>query len=344
MSENMVEIYRNECAEQPRRLADLLHAYAADAEVRHQMADLRKVIPLHQPLLWLGMGASYASALAGVAALWLKGKSSFTVEASEWLYFADKVQGQTEGPILVTTSGESVELVELGRQSEGKPNIVICNKPGSPCWSNAQIRFPLIAGPELANATKTYTNSTAACIILASELAGGGWQIATPLVLESFSRALEDQFGQRQQLLNFAGRGRCIEFMGRGPSFAGALMGALCLREMAGVNVHAYSAGSFRHGPSLSVNESHVAVIAALGRTAALGLRLAQECLDRGGQVILVADCAIELLSDRLLPISIPPVPEPWEALTSVLAGQALTLAMIEGDGSSFVRVHTTSE
>ena len=71
----------------------------------------------------------------------------------------------------------------------------------------------------------------------------------------------------------------------------------------------------------------------ALGRTAALGASLAKDCLARGGRVILV-ESEESLHSKRLLPIRIDPVPEPWEGSTTVLAPQALTLAIAEGFGA----------
>jgi glucosamine--fructose-6-phosphate aminotransferase (isomerizing) len=73
-------------------------------------------------------------------------------------------------------------------------------------------------------------------------------------------------------------------------------------------------------------------VIFALGRAAALGTKLAQECLRRGGKVILVASdtCAEQ---ERLLPVRIDAVPEPWEGLTSILVAQALTLGIVESIG-----------
>ena len=86
----------------------------------------------------------------------------------------------------------------------------------------------------------------------------------------------------------------------------------------------------------LDVNESHVAIILALGRTAALGVSLAKDCLARGGRVILV-ESEERQNSERLLSIRIDSVPEPWEGITSVLAPQALTLAIAERFGAKLV-------
>ena len=77
---------------------------------------------------------------------------------------------------------------------------------------------------------------------------------------------------------------------------------------------------------------SHVAIIFALGRAENLGVRLAEECNRRGGKVVLVSEVDREP-SERLLPIRLDAVPEPWEAITSLLVPQALTLAMAERTG-----------
>ena len=47
---------------------------------------------------------------------------------------------------------------------------------GSTCWRMAEYRLPVLAGPEYGNATKTYTNTAAASILLASEILDLPWQ------------------------------------------------------------------------------------------------------------------------------------------------------------------------
>lgn len=120
------------------------------------------------------------------------------------------------------------------------------------------------------------------------------------------------------------------------------MMGALCLREMVTWRANAHSGGSFRHGPFLDVDSTHIAMILALGSTAELGRRMAEDCITKGGKVMLVVDREPVEGSDRLLTIKIEPVPEGWEGLTSVLVPQALTQALIERVGSRYVRTQTT--
>lgn len=342
---DIVSLYRLECEEQPQRLLELFDSYRSDAVVRKELTSLKNhAISRDLPVLWLGMGASYCSALAGASQLMRLGRSSFAREASEWLHYELGTRNQVSGPILVTTSGESAELVQICRILGTSERIILCNTRSSPCWSASEIHLPILAGPEHANATKTYTNSAAAAVVIGSELVGASWQAESNQVVEAFSKSLNHAFEARHALDEFCRGATSIEIIGRGPTLAGALMGALCVREMTGVRASAHSGGGFRHGPLLDVGPGHVAIILSLGRTANLGMRLADNCLSRGGKVVLVTAASDTSRSGRILPIRVQETPEPWECLTSVIVPQALTLALAERLGSNYVRVQTTSE
>lgn len=331
---SMTEIYEKECREQPERLAELLQAYAEDKFIVEELKQLRQVAAAPGPILFIGMGASYCSSIAG--AVWLQscGRSSFFVDAGEWLHYSLPVWEQVAASILTTASGESAELVELCRKATKKPLLLLCNNQKSSCWSLLQQKLPLFAGPEYGNATKTYTNATAACLLLAYEMAGRSWQADITRVLNAYASSLMHIFACRTEIEAFCRGAANIELVGRGPAYGGAIMGALCIREMAGKRAAAHSGASFRHGPLLDVNDSHVAIIFALGRTAELGVKLAHDCNSRGGKVVLVSPDE-HASSDKLLSVKINAVPEPWEAITAVLVPQALTLAMIELYGAN---------
>jgi glucosamine--fructose-6-phosphate aminotransferase (isomerizing) len=329
---SMVSIYEMECREQPERLAGLLRAYQNDSAIRNELNKCAEMARCQGPVLFIGMGASYCSALTGASHLQSRGRSSFAVDASEWLHYSE-AWDQAALSLLVTTSGESAELVKLCQKGAQRPMGLLCNNDKSACWSLAQHRLPILAGPEYGNATKTYTNATAACIVLASHILGRAWQEDVQEVLHSFSASLDMAFSRRTEMEEFCRGAANIEIIGRGPAYGAAIMAALCIREMTGQRAAPHSGGGFRHGPLLDVSESHVAIILALGGTAALGVSLAEDCLARGGRVILV-EFENRPQSERLLPIRIEPAPEPWEGITSVLVPQALTLAIAERFGA----------
>ena len=332
LTRSMNSIYEMECREQPKHLASLLNAYQADPLIREELDKLRKMSFSAGPILFIGMGASYCSSITGSSYLQSGGRSSFTADAGEWLHYSG-AREQVALSLLVTTSGESAELVQLCRKGADKPIALLCNNEKSACWSSVQNRLPILAGPEYGNATKTYTNATAACIIIASHILGRTWQEDAERVLRSYSATLDRVFRLRNEMEEFCRGAANIELIGRGPAYGGAIMGALCIREMTGQRAAPHSGGGFRHGPLLDVNESHVAIVLALGRAASLGVSLAQDCLERGGRVVLV-ETEERQRSERLLPIKVDSVAEPWEGLTSVLVPQALTLAVAERTGA----------
>lgn len=329
---DMISIYEMECRQQPERLAQLLHAYESDSTIRKELDALREMSHSSGPILLIGMGASYSSCITGASYLQSGGRSAFAVDASEWLHYS-AAWDQAALSLLVTASGESAELVRLCEKGADKPLALLCNNEHSACWSSVRNKLPIMAGPEYGNATKTYTNATAACTVLASHILGESWDEKTAQIVVSYSRSLDTVFEQRGKMEEFCRGASNIEVIGRGPAYGAALMGALCIREMTGLRAAAHSGGGFRHGPLLDVNQSHVAIILAFGRTAALGVSLATDCLARGGRVVLVQS-EERPHSERLLPIRIDPVPEPWEGITSILVPQALTLAIAERFGA----------
>src|SRR3974390_23552 len=330
---NAVQILEKECREQPARLLEVVNAYAGSGSIRGEVSKLQKITNAAGPILIAGMGASYCSGVTAASLLQSQGRSAFVVDAGEWLHFGVPAWGQMAGTILLTTSGESAELVELCKRKPEKPLAVICNNERSKCWELADIRLPILAGPEYGNATKTYTNATAAAIVAASEVLERHWPANARRGGGVFGEALERVFARKGELEECCRGAANIELIARGPAYGAAFMGALCIREMTGVRAAAHTGAGFRHGPLLDVNGTHVAIILAMGRGAELGVKLAKDCNQRGGKVILVSVEKPEV-SEKLLPVRIDRVAEPWEAVTSILVPQALTLGMVEKHGA----------
>ena len=332
LAANGTQILEIECREQPQRLCGLIQAYRGDTVLRTQLKKFQELASQPGPILFIGMGASFCSSFGGSVLLETHGRLSFSVDAGEWLHYALPAWNHTALSVLLTTSGESAELVELFRKGSDSSLGLICNNPESTCWNLAENRLPILAGPEYGNATKTYTNATAASIILASEILGRSWEDEAARAAEIFAANLDPIFASRGELEEFCRGASNIEIIGRGAAYGGAIMSALCIREMSGHRAAAHTGAGFRHGPSLDVDASHVAIIFALGRAAGLGIKLAEECNRRGGRVVLVATES-HAATNKLFPIRVDAVPEPWEGLTSLLVPQALTLGMVEKSG-----------
>lgn len=321
-----------ECLEQPERLRGLLRTYATDPEIRRQMAELKELGAATGPVLFFGMGGSLCSSYGGSVGLHSQGRPAFSVDAGEWLHYGTRTWDQAALSVLSTTSGESAELVELVKAAGERPLALICNNAVSPCWQMSRWRLPILAGPEYGNATKTYTNSTAAAIVLAAEILGQDWRHDAEAAADAFSSSLARIFARRSELESFCRGASNTEIVGRGAAYGGAVMSALCIREMSGYRAAAHTGAGFRHGPNLDVDATHVAIVLALGRRADLGVKLATECARKGGKVVLVSEQERDATAS-ILPVRLDPVAEPWEGITSIITAQALTLAMIERSG-----------
>ena len=326
------QILEIECREQPQRLRDLIRAYRSDPELRSQLKNFCRLSQKPGPVMFIGMGASYCSSFSASVVLTTHGRPSFSADAGEWLHYARPVWNDAALSVLLTTSGQSAELVELMKADENRSLGLICNNPTSTCWKMTRNRLPILAGPEYGNATKTYTNSAAVAIILASEIVERPWEDDAERAANVFAAALEPIFAQRSELESFCRGAANIEVVGRGSAHGAAIMSALCIREMSGHRAAAHTGAGFKHGPNLDVDGSHVAIIFALGRVAGLGIKLAEECNRRGGKVVLVSS-EDHPKTEKLFPIRVDAVPEPWEAITSLLVPQALTLGMVERTG-----------
>jgi len=332
LAANGTQILEIECREQPQRLGNLIAAYRGDSALRAELKKFRDLAATPGPILFLGMGASFCSSFGGSVLLQSHGRLSFSVDAGEWLHYALPAWHDAALSVLLTTSGESAELVELFKTGGDRALGLICNNAESTCWNLASNRLPILAGPEYGNATKTYTNATAAAIILASEILCLPWQEEAARAAEIFAANLDPVFARRGELEEFCRGAANIEIIGRGAAYGGAIMSALCIREMSGHRAAAHTGAGFRHGPNLDVDATHLAIIFALGRGAALGIKLAAECNRRGGKVVLVSTEEHPATS-TLFPVRIGAVPEPWEGLISLLVPQALTLGMVERTG-----------
>ena len=252
LSASGTEILEIECREQPGKLRELIREFSGNTEIRSALRKLRESVQGKSgPVMFVGMGASYCSSISGSILLQTNGLPSFSVDAGEWLHYGAPVWKDAAASILLTTSGESAELVELFMRGNRETQALICNNPASTCWNLAETRLPILAGPEYGNATKTYTNAAAASIIAASEIAGISWQKDAEAATETFSSDLDRIFALRSRLEEFCRGAANTEIIGRGAAYGGAIMSALCIREMTGHRAAAHTGAGFRHGQNL---------------------------------------------------------------------------------------------
>jgi glutamine---fructose-6-phosphate transaminase (isomerizing) len=244
--------------------------------------------------------------------------------ASEYRY-AEPIGDERTLVIAISQSGETTDTlaaVEAARGFGGRV-LAITNTQGSLITREADAVLLTRAGPEIGvAATKTFLAQVAALDLLALELARARGAVPEEELMKlgrDLRRApekVEETLGLLEGRVEEAARvfeqARCALFLGRGPSHAVALEGALKLKEISYIPAEGHPAGEMKHGPIALVDE-HCPVVAVLGEglTREKTLSNVEETVARGARVIAVAcedDGAARRTSHVVLPV--PEVPE----------------------------------
>jgi glutamine---fructose-6-phosphate transaminase (isomerizing) len=280
---------------QPWALRELIHRYR-EGELKSLLAnfsDLLRDVPA--PLCLTGMGASY---FAGVyAQYWLDyyGQPNRLDSTS---YLADYgVESLRKGAVLLvlSQSGETIEARQLlERIGDHCRTVVITNEPASAVASKADLVLPLLAAKDGSVALQTYMNSLGLVALAIASTFDPSWTQATDEVAE-VARSLDDVVAAAADRA-----GAAVDFLdgsahtfviGRGPSFASALEGALLIKETAKRPAEGFESGSFRHGAVEVVDGSSACIILdARGPASSRNRRLAEEVLAYGARVVACTD------------------------------------------------------
>jgi len=325
--------YLQNVLDQPEALREASVNYESQArqvvgalQARHGSPDL---------VVFTGMGSSYCAGRVAAHYLNHRGVRAVAVESSDLLYFDLNGITPRTWVILVSQSGESVEIRGLVDQLRGKaPVLGVANVPGSYLAASVEDRFLMGISPDHSIAVKTYTGSILALLEIAAAIAGDPAQVwresfkagldAMEHYLNSWGTVMDEVFGV------FQGSGH-IMLLARGPSSATALEGALLLKEGAKVHAEAMNGGQFRHGSIEVVDEMFRGfVFSAAGTVGDLDQRLAQQIAQCGGTVALVSPATPGLDHPRVHHFALPRLNEFVSPLVQILPVQLLAYRLAE--------------
>ncbi len=299
---NHKHFMEKEIYEQPAVVGDTLQAFGvgtAELRLPELPFDLARVRALH-------MVACGTASLAGmVAKYWFERFARLPVNwdiASEFRYRHVPL-ATDEGAIFISQSGETADTLAALRlcRSAGVATLGIVNVPESSIAREADGVLRTLAGPEIGVAsTKAFTTqlATLACMALAAgRLRGTMDERAQRDALRALTglpgllrEALERSAGIRDVAESFAGI-RDLLYIGRGPSYAVALEGALKFKEITYIHAEGYAAGELKHGPIALVDEhTPVVVVAPSDDVFEKTASNLQEVVARGGKVLLITD------------------------------------------------------
>ena len=289
-----------------------------------------------------GMGSSfYALPIASIA-LQQAGIPCVVTEASELLHYQLGVLSARALLVVVSQSGESVEIVRLVEQvcrrgADKRPTLIsVTSNLDNSLARAADIPLRIRAGDERSIAIKTHTCTQAALGLIGAairgvdleEHAGAVGRASTQLkvLLDSWEERLDPLFAHFEGTTN-------PFLLGRGWSQVSAAAGALALKEGGHVAAEGMSVGAFRHGTlELAGPGIDVMIFAADPATAGLNLRLADDLAGYGARVALAGSniksgpdvFVLELppVEPELAPLLEVPVAQLWSRQLAITQGR----------------------
>ncbi len=291
--------------------------------------------PTIERIVVSGMGASYFSSYPFYLRLLDAGLPAVQLEAGELLHFATSLASPSSLLVLVSQSGRTGELLQLLQVLPlGTPVVAVTNEPSSPLAQRATVTLAFAAGEETAAATKTSLCSLLTLDLLAEELLlragrkalGIGARIEIwQQTAQSLAQAIAEQDQWLPPLVRLLDLPEHVFFLGRGPSLAAVLVGALMTKEMAHVHAEGMSVPQFRHGPLESAGPDRSAVVAVTpGSLRGLDLKLAEDMVALGMRVATITLEADTPMRTGVERVALPPVPCGMEPVLHMLPLQLL--------------------
>jgi glucosamine--fructose-6-phosphate aminotransferase (isomerizing) len=242
------------------------------------------------------MGSSLYACYPAAHLLIERGIQASVIDAAELLYYQMPLCRPDSTVVLVSRSGETVEVLKLVRaiQGSGARTIGVTNEPDSPLVRETGV--PIVVGSRRDQlvAVQSYTGTAAVLVMLA--FAAGGASLTeirdvTGPVCEAMRKGISEL-----AVSGFAealAQTKAVYLLGRGPSFGSAREGALLFNEAARTPSVAMTTAEFRHGPVEVVDERFFGfVFASQTATAALDRQLAADITAGGGHAIVASALA----------------------------------------------------
>jgi glucosamine--fructose-6-phosphate aminotransferase (isomerizing) len=293
MTELMEEI-----VQQPAALRSLRKYYASPGAI--PLKALKSLVAHWPPtVVFTGMGSSLFAAYPAQTYLTGEGIRALVWETAELLHHHMRFLGLDTLLVVVSQSGETVEVVKLLEALPPKSRVLaVTNVEASRLARGGSLLLPMMAGGQVSVSTKTFTCGVAVLMYLAVAIAGKPQRPLTQALLravEAQERVLERHEILTPTAVEFFNDPPYVALLARGADLASACQGALMLKEVARLGAEAASAAQFRHGPIEIIHPDHrYVVFARQGKTGKLLLKLADDIRKLGGRVLLLTEMPFE--------------------------------------------------
>ncbi len=287
-------------------------------------------------VVFTGMGSSYLASLTAAGTLTTWGIPAACELTSTLLHHGRGRLGPDDLLVVVSQSGESVEIVRLLESLAGSPGprprgvLGVTSHPASPLGRLAPSALEVAVLPDHGVAVKTFGATLLTLLYLAVRFAGArlghdrervaAWAAGTRKAANAVAQANENAEAWRalgRTLIRFP----VAVVTARGLSLSAAMAGALLFNEVAKTPAWAEEGGEFRHG-IIEVAEPNflAAVIMSAGSRHDLDLALISELAATGATVLAVV---------RQLPAAGPGATSALTAATAAVASAGATILAV---------------
>lgn len=279
-------------------LANILNqAEALRGVAAHQFGEGREALQLaadllrsKEKVLFSGMGASYFACLPFEYMFRERGMEVSCAETAELLYFGGHAVSKSTAVVLVSRSGESIEVTKLLRPARdaGAEIVGIANVSKSTLDVEADRSILLNSPADQLVAIQSYTATLAVLALLHAAVFGELEQ--AQLELEETIKRLEASIPKwvegRRQWHAFVEGSAPVYLLGRGPTLGAVSEGVLLMHETAKGPAIGMSVAQFRHGPVEVVDSGFRGIVMGTQpSTVHLDAALANDLTQMGGQV-----------------------------------------------------------
>lgn len=254
------------------------------------LVEASQILGSRKRVLLSGMGASQFACTPFSYGLGKRKRAVSSVETSELLYFWPSLTDDDTAAVLVSRSGESVEVVRLlsRLKQSGASVIGIVNVADSTLGSAASPAIVMNSPADQLVAIQTYTATVVVLALLEAAMFGELEQAKADLekTVELFSTLIPECVEASEQWGEFLEGEQPVYILGRGTALGAVSEGVLLMHETAKSPAVGMSIAQFRHGP-VEVTDSQFRgiVIGTQPETAQLDAALAKDLSRMGGQV-----------------------------------------------------------
>jgi glucosamine--fructose-6-phosphate aminotransferase (isomerizing) len=286
----------------------------------HQLGDGRRALEhsaeiLHQSrrIVLTGMGASLFASIPLSYSLAARGVAVSVMETSELLYFLAPTLSEDTAVIIVSRSGESIEITKLLpilKQRRCR-SIGVFNVPGSTLAKETEEQLFLSSPADELVAIQTYTGTLFVLGLLEAAYVHemGTASVEINETVSALTRLIAECSSLCKSRNDLIDSKAPLYLLARGAALASVHEGVLLMHEVAKAPAVGMSVPQFRHGPVEAVHGQFRAVVfGTQPETADLDFGLAHDLTNMGAQVVCIGagNDAAKLLSVANWPENIP--------------------------------------